>query len=135
MVGESPPCRARRLAIARRSGFRTTRKTSARYAASPTTRGTAQRQLKAPFTRSEIAPSIIHPETSSIAAAPMVRAAVRVWDSPSSMKIRPRTGIAVMGGYRNGSMRRRRDRVRSLTPPSPPTNIHKVAVARAKRAS
>ena len=43
-----------------------------------------------------MAPRIIQPETSSIAAAPMVRAAVRVWERPSSMKMRPRIGIAVI---------------------------------------
>jgi len=53
-------------------------------------------QLNAPFTSNEIVPRMIHPETSSTAAAPIVRAAVRVWERPSSMKIRPRTGIAVI---------------------------------------
>ena len=56
----------------------------------------AQPQLNAPFTSKEIAPRMIQPETSSIAAAPMVSVAVRVCERPSSMKMRPRIGIAVI---------------------------------------
>ena len=82
--------------MARRSGGRRTKKTSARYTIRPAIRGTTQPQLNAPFTRSEIVPRMIHPETSPIPAAPIVSAAVRVCESPSSMKMRPRTGIAVI---------------------------------------
>ena len=95
-VSRSSPYRATCVAMARLRGFRTTKNTRTRYAARPITRGTAQPQLNAPFTSSEIAPRIIHPETSSIAAAPMVSAAVRVCDNPSSMKMRPRIGMAVI---------------------------------------
>src|SRR5207245_2623956 len=54
----------------------------------------AQPQLNAPFTSKEIAPRMIQPETSSIAAAPMVSGAVRGGERPSPRKMRPRSGTA-----------------------------------------
>lgn len=57
---------------------------------------TAQSGVNLSATSSAIAPRISQPATSSMAAAPIVSAAVRVCESFSSMKMRPRMGIAVI---------------------------------------